>query len=317
MIELNAEVLPAVTAKEITFTVANQVKVILNPFGGRWPGPAKQAKVEEALQQAGLAYHLELTQGRGHALELAQQAAQAGWPVVIAAGGDGTINEVVNGLMQAAGEAEAGTLGIIPLGTANDLAAALNIPLDPLAACRRLAAGQTRLIDLGQVNGHYFVNNSAMGLEPMVTLAYNRLRWISGVPRYLVAAVLSIIRAKPWLMRLTWNNSAYDGPVALVSVGNSNRTGGMFYLTPQAKVDDGLLDFVYANQLNRWQLLRLLPQTFSGSHIHAPQVVYRQATELHITTSTPTPIQADGEIIEPSATAIHYRLLPRKLRVIG
>ena len=235
---------------------------------------------------------------------------------MVAAGGDGTINEVVNGMMQVAGEAEAGRLGIIPLGTANDLATALAVPLDIKSACQRIAAGNTRLMDVGQVNGHYFTNNSAVGLEPMVTITHDQMRWVKGEIRYILAAIKTIIRAKAWTMRLSWNNGRYEGPIILVSVGNSYRTGGAFLMTPQAVLDDGLIDFVYAVGMRRWQMLQLLPQTFTGKHIHHPLVVYRQTTALSITASPPAPIHADGEIIEQQATEINYRIIPRKLRVI-
>jgi diacylglycerol kinase (ATP) len=297
--------------------VADKIKVILNPYGGRWPTQAKVTQVEQGLRQAGLDYHLELTTRPGQGVELARQASLAGWRVVVAAGGDGMVNEVVNGLMQAAGGAEACVLGILPIGTANDLAEMLGIPLNVGAACRCLAAGATRLIDVGQVNGRYFVNNSAIGLEPMVTVAHDRLRWVNGNLRYILAALQTISRAKPWHMRLSWGDSAYDGPINLVSVGNSNRTGGFFYMTPQAKPDDGLLDFVYATGLSKWQMLRLLPKTFTGGHIQHPQVVYRQTTSLSITVFSPTLIQTDGEIIADHATEINYYLIPRKLRVIA
>lgn len=316
MIDLKASDKSSAKTKEPAFVVTDTIKVILNPCGGRLSGAARQAKVEQSLHQVGLSYHLEVTQHPGHAVELARQAALEGWPLIVAAGGDGTVSEVANGLVQAAGEDVAGTLGILPLGTANDLAAALNIPQDITAAGQRLKAGRTRLIDVGQVNGRYFVNNSAVGLEPVVTLAYEKIRWIKGKPRYLIAALQSIWQAKPWLMQVAWNHSEYNGPVTLVSVGNTCRTGGMFYLTPQAQPDNGCLDFVYAGKLNRSQLLRLLPQTLNGSHISSPHVVYRRTTALSITTATPTPIQADGEIIDRAATSIHYQIFPGKLRLL-
>ncbi len=294
----------------------HKVKVILNPCGGNLPGQTKVARVEQALQQVGLSYHLEVTSQRGHGIELARQAALDGWPIIAAVGGDGTVNEVVNGLMQAAGKREAGILGIIPLGTGNDLAEMLCLPGNITAVCQRLVAGKTRLIDVGQVNGHYFVNNSAVGLEPMVTLAHERLRRVKGKPRYILAALQTILAAKSWLMRLSWGSSGYDGPITLVSVGNSRRTGGSFYMTPYATLDDGLLDFIYAGRLSRWELLGLLPQTFKGTHIRHPQVVYLKTTTLAITSSPPTPIQADGEIITEHATEITYQIIPSKLRVI-
>jgi YegS/Rv2252/BmrU family lipid kinase len=296
--------------------VANKVKVVLNSYGGRLSTQAKRDRVEQGLQAAGVDYHLELTTEAGHGIELAHQAALDGWPIVVAAGGDGTIHEVVNGLMQAAGEAEAGTLGIIPLGTANDLADALEIPRNINRACQRLAAGKTRLIDIGQVNDRYFANNSAVGLEPAISLAHDRMRWIKGNIRYILAALKSIMTARCWTMRLTWHNGIYEGPVIIVSVGNSCRTGGEFYMCPDASLDDGLIDFVYGVGMSRWQMLRLLPQTFTGSHVNHRLVVYRQTTTLSITASPPTAIQADGEIIETNATEINYRVLPKKLRVI-
>jgi diacylglycerol kinase (ATP) len=292
-----------------------QIKVILNTFGGRISGPARQTLTEQALQQAGVDYHLESTRYPSHGIELARQAAADGWPIVVAAGGDGTINEVVNGLMQAAGDGEAGILGILPLGTANDLADGLGLPKELNVACQRLAAGQTRLIDVGQVNDRYFTNNSAVGLEPVVTHIHDQMRWIKGNARYITAALKAIITAKPWAMKITWDNGSFEGPVILVSVGNTNRTGGEFYMTPHAQVDDGLLDFIFAAGLNRRQLTLLLPKTFSGKHIHHPGITYTQTTQLTII-STPTPIQADGEIFDHNATHITYRIIPQKLRVI-
>lgn len=298
-------------------TRIDKVKVILNSYGGRLSKQAKQASVEQALQKVGLDYQLETTSAPGHGTEIARQAAVEGWPVVVAAGGDGTINEVVNGLMQAAdNDQPAGTLGIIPLGTANDLADALGVPRSIEDACQRIVTGQTRIIDLGQVNGHYFANNSAIGLEPLVTIAHDQMRLIKGNLRYILAAVKGILTKKTWHMRITWHNGQYEGPVVLVSVGNNCRTGGEFFMTPHAVLDDGLIDFVFGVGMSRWQLLRLLPKTFTGKHIDHPSVVYRQTTSLSITAYPPTPIQTDGEIIDNEATQIHYRILPQKLRII-
>jgi diacylglycerol kinase (ATP) len=296
--------------------VSDKVKLILNSGGGRLNGQAKIALVEKALQTTGLDYQLEATGSPFNGPELAYQAALEGWPVVVAAGGDGTINAVVNGLMRAAGQRETPALGILPLGTANDLADMLRLPRDITAACRRIAENKTRLIDVGVVNGYYFVNNSAVGLEPVVTMEHERMRHIQGNIRYLAAAVKAIAGAKSWNMRLTWDTGMYEGPITLVSVGNSPRTGGSFYMTPRAQLDDGILDFVYAFGMSRWQMLKLLPQTLKGKHIDHPLVAYVQTKSLSITALPATPIQADGEIIDEAATEINYHILPQKLRVL-
>lgn len=296
--------------------MAEKIKVILNAHGGRLGNRAKVALVEKGMTGAGLDYHLEQTQYPGHGIELARHAASDGCSVIVAVGGDGTINEVVNGLMQAAGDDLPGILGIIPLGTANDLADMLDLPRDVTTICQRIAAGNTRLIDLGMVNGHYFANNSAIGLEPMVTLEHELMRWVKGNLRYILAALKSIVKAKPWSMRIDWDNGTYEGPVTLVSVGNSRRTGGSFYMTPEALLDDGLLDFIYVVGISRWQMVKLLPQTFSGKHIRHPGIIYLRTTSLSITSSPTTPIQADGEVIDNTATEINYKIIPKKLRVI-
>lgn len=296
--------------------MANSVKVILNANCGLLSCEAKVERIRQGMQASRLEYDLVVTDQPAQGFEAAQQAVRDGWPIIVAAGGDGTINEVVNGLFRTEERDPAPILGILPLGTANDLADELALPRDVALACQRLATGNTRLIDVGLVNGRYFVNNSAVGLEPVVTLIQNDMRQIKGNLRYILAALRGIIQAKPWYVRLSWETGMYEGLVTLVSVGNSPRTGGAFYMTPKAKVDDGLLDFVYAGAMSRWQMLKLLPQTFSGKHINHPLVVYQQATVLTITTTPPTPIQTDGEVFERSAVEIHYQILPQKLQVI-
>lgn len=291
------------------------VKVILSSYGGLLKSQSKVELVEQALQTVGLDYQLVVTEYSRHAEALAQQAALEGWSLVVAAGGDGTVNEVLNGLMQADPDKQRSTLGIIPLGTGNDVAHALALPNDVTEACRRLVEGRTRLIDLGLVNGRYFCNNSAVGLETIVTINQNEMRRLGSV-RYLLAAVKTILTAQSWSMRLVWDHGVFEGPVALVSVGNSTRTGGSFYMTPKACLDDGLLDFVYAFGMSRHQMLRLLPQTLSGKHINHPLVVYQRTKSLTITATPPTPIQTDGEVFERSAVEINYQILPDKLRVV-
>ncbi|RME47851.1 MAG: YegS/Rv2252/BmrU family lipid kinase [Caldilineae bacterium] len=294
---------------------AKRIKVILNPYAGRWKAKKHIEPLRETLAQLGFRVDLTVTRTPGEGIGVARQAAQAGFAAVVAAGGDSTVSEVVNGLVQAAGNGEAGTLGIVPLGTANDLSDMLGIPRDWRVACRRLLAGETRVIDVCRVNDRYFGNNSAVGLEPMVTLEAERIQRIKGPVRYIVAALRAISRSPHWQARLRWDGGSFEGPVTLVSVGNSPRTGGAFFMTPKAKLDDGLMDFVFAPALGRLSLLRLLPATFSGRHIRHRAVIYCTTTRLHIEME-PSPLQADGEVIDRQATRIEYAILPRKLRVI-
>ena len=291
-------------------------KIIVNPYAGRWEARAAIPAIEQACQEIGLDYELVVTAEPGHGIALARQAALQGYSPIVCAGGDGSISEVMNGLVQAAGEGVAGPLGIIPLGSADDFADMLGLEKTVQAACRVVQAGHTRAIDVGCVNGRYFDNNSAIGLEPMVTITAQAMHHLKGTPRYILAALKAILRHKPWHVRMAWDDGAYEGPITLVSVGNTRRTGGAFWMTPRAEMDDGYLDFVFVGQTGRLKLLRLMPTTFDGSHVDRPEVTYKRTTRLTIECDSPTPIQADGELFERAATHIEYTILPGRLQVI-
>jgi len=299
-------------------------KIIINPYAGRWKAQAAIPDIERVCQKIGLDYELVVTEGPNHGIELAREAALAGFSPIVSAGGDGSISEVINGLMQAAGacaehirsDEMAGPLGVIPLGSADDFADMLGLEKEVEAACRVILAGHTRIIDVGNVNGRFFDNNSAVGLEPMVSMAQAAMKRVKGIPRYILAALKAILSHKPWYMRLVWDDGEYEGPVALVSVGNTRRTGGAFWMTPRAEPDDGYLDFVFAGKLGRIKLLRLLPTTFDGSHVERPEITYTRTTRLTIECDPPTPIQADGELFDLSATHIEYKVLPGRLQLI-
>jgi YegS/Rv2252/BmrU family lipid kinase len=293
-----------------------RAKVIVNPYAGRWKARKAIADLDQACEEVGLDYDLAVTDEPQHATAIAREAALAGFSPIVAAGGDGTISEVLNGLMQAAGGGVAGPLGIVPLGSADDFADMLGLEKNIEAACRVVCEGHARLVDVGCVNGRFFGNNSAVGLEPMVTITQAAMERIRGTPRYVLAALKTIARHEPWHMRLTWDDGEYEGPVTLVSVGNTARTGGIFWMTPGAVPDDGYLDFCFGGGLGRLRLLRLLPTTFDGSHIEQPEVAYARTTRLTVECNPPTPIQADGEICERAATRVDYTILPLNLRVI-
>lgn len=290
------------------------IKIILNPYAGRWKAQKQIEPLKATLTKLNIPFDLSITQKSGEGTRLAKEAVSAGFEKIVAAGGDSTISEVVNGLVQASGDEMAGTLGVIPLGTANDFAFGLDIPLDLTSACQRLLDGNTRVIDVCQVNDRYFDNNSAIGLEPTVTLEAESITRIKGTIRYLVAALRAIWKRPAWYAHLKWDDGEYKGAIALVSVGNGPRTGG-FFMTPNAKFDDGKLDFIFAPAMGRIALLKLLPKTLNGSHIHHPDVTYVQATRLNIEIDT-TPFHADGEIVSRRIKKLSYSILPQKLRVI-
>lgn len=301
-------------------------KVILNPYAGRWKALQQRQNAEAALQAAGVAYELDVTQSPGHGIELATRAVVSGFNPIIAAGGDGTISEVVNGIALASEESAGDpcpevrvSLGVMPLGSADDLVDNLGLPRDLAAAARVIAAGETRLIDLGWVNGRYFDNNAAIGLEPFITLIQQRITRLRGTLRYLVATLMGV-RAKPeWHIKLTWQDGEYEGPSTLVTVGNNPRTGGLFYMTPHADPFDGRLTFVHGYMATRRAILSLLPRTMKpadGSYIEHPDIHEIHTTWLKVRTTEPTPAHADGEIIATATQELDYRILPACLPIL-
>lgn len=293
--------------------------VILNPYSNRWEGLKRAPEVEASLQQAGVDYILHKTERPNHGIELAHIAIENGNTPIIAVGGDGTLTEIVNGVLQATPPEDypAGPVGFIPQGTANDLTDVLGIPRDLKEAVQVIATGNSRVIDVGTVNGHFFGNNSAIGLEPMVTIENIRLTWLKGEIRYLVSAILALLKRPQWEGQLEWDSGEYQGSISLVSVGNTHRTGGVFFMTPKAIIDDGLLDFVFAPALGRLRMFQLLPKTQSGTHVDEPEVREERTHRLKIHTKTPTPIQADGELISTGETEILYSVVPNALRVFA
>jgi YegS/Rv2252/BmrU family lipid kinase len=293
-------------------------KVILNPYSNRWNAKKHWPEAQAALRAAGVAFELAVSERPKGAVELAAQAVRDGFSPIVAAGGDGTIGDLLNGIARVRPETDLGTVGILPLGTANDLAANLGISLDFGEAARVIAAGKTRLIDVGHVNGRYFANNSAIGLEPYITQKQAAITWIKGIPRYLVAAVQGILDHPTWNATVEWDDGRYEGPLTLVSVGNGPRTGGLFYMAPHADPSDGKLTFVCGYRSTRLNTFSILPKTMNpkGDFVHEQGIREIHCTWIKIRLDRPSPAHTDGELFSHPVTEMEYRIIPGCLRVL-
>ena len=295
-------------------------KVILNPYSNRWKSQERWPEAEAALKAAGVDFELAVSQKKRQVVALAEEAARAGFSPIIAAGGDGTVGEVVNGMARAAksDETTLGPLGIMPLGSANDLVANLNLPTDLLGAARVIAAGNTRLLDVGQLNDRYFVNNSAAGLEPTVTIKHERIQWIKGAVRYLVAAIWAIMEKPEWHGELKWDDGEYNGPLSLVSIGNAPRTGG-FYMTPHADPFDGKLTFVFGYRKTRLGMFQVLPRAMrpgEGNYVEMDGMMEVHTTGLTIHLDRPSPAHTDGELFPEFVQDFVYTIYPERLKIL-
>jgi diacylglycerol kinase (ATP) len=296
-------------------------KVILNPYSNRWNSKKRWLEAEKALQDAGVNFEMVESERPHHTIDLAYDAVQNGFSPIIAAGGDGTIGDVLNGLARTAKKENEilGPLGILPLGSANDLADNLKIPKDLGEAAKVIAAGNLKLMDVGSVNGFYFANNSGIGLEPYITLKQEKISWIKGIARYLVAAVQGIWDNPQWKANIEWDDGRYDGPILLISVGNAPRTGGVFFMAPHADPFDGKLTFVHGYRKTRSQIFKLLPKTMKpaeGSFVEMEGIYEQNASWVKIKVDRPTPAHTDGEIFATELTEFEYKIHPKKLNIL-
>jgi len=296
------------------------VKILLNPYANRWAAKSQVPAVEAACQAAGLDYDLTIIPSPGGGIPATITALQDGCDAVVAAGGDGTVSEVVNGLIQSAGDARTKPLGVIPLGTGNDFSDMANLPRDLKESIDTIMNGNVRQIDAGRVtlDGeiHYFDNNCAIAMEPMVTLEHIRMTRTSGNIRYVLALFKALVKLKAWHLDLQWDGGDYQGGSYVLSVCNSPRTGGIFQMAPGAQMDDGQLDFVMAPDIGKSRIPLLLARLFRGKHIHDSRVTYERTGRLEVLCDPPTPVHADGEMIGEKAQHILYEILPGKISLL-
>ena len=297
------------------------IKVILNPYSNRWNAQRRWGEAETALREAGVKYDLSVSEHADHIVDLAADAVQKGFTTVIVAGGDGSIDEVVNGAGRGWNEKSPFpvTLGLMPLGTANDLFDNMNMTKELVSAADVIAGGKTRAIDLCKCNERYFVNNSGAGLEPYSTIKQEKIKWISGIPRYLVAAIQAIMDNPTWQAKMEWDGGSYEGPLTLVTVGNCARTGGVFYLTPHANQFDGKLTFVYGYRGTRMRLFMALPRSLKpdeGSYVEMDGIHELECTHLKIHLDHPSPAHTDGELFDEWVTDLEYRIFPSALNIL-
>lgn len=291
------------------------IKVILNPYSNRWNSQKRWMDADSALRAAGVEFDLSVSKHPRHIVDLATDAVQKGFTTLIVAGGDGSIGETINGAARDwdGKSAFPVTIGIMPLGTANDLVDNIGLPTDFSEAAQVIANGKTRNIDLGKCNERYFINNSAVGLEPYVTIKQEKIMWISGIPRYLIAAIMGIMDKPNWNAKVKWDNGSYEGPLTLASVGNGRRTGGVFFMTPHADPFDGKLTFMHGYRATRRGMFQALPHAMKpdeGNLIEIDGIHEVHCTYVNIHLDHPSPAHTDGELFESLITDFEYKIFP-------
>lgn len=297
------------------------IKLILNPVAGRGYGARVEADLCRHLQAEGIDFDLVRTEGPRHAAELAEQAVGDGFEMVVAAGGDGTTHEVVNGLMAASGGEETGTLGVIPLGSGSDFANTVGVPPNLQDACHRLAHGQPRMVDVGLITvpGQapcYFDNTLGVGFDGVVTLEARKVKRLRGIALYLPVVLKTVfLYYKAPTVTIRYDENELVLPALMVIIANGPREGGGFLVAPQAQPDDGLFDLCIAHEVSRLGMLGLIPHFMRGTHVDLEPITMVRAR--HVAISSPDDLVAhmDGEILCTDSHQLECEILPQRLRV--
>lgn len=300
--------------------------IIVNPTAGKGAGKTAAPKIESALQILNVNYDLVMTEYPGHAIKLAEGASNNGYDAVVAVGGDGTSNEVINGLMNNLVETNsAPSLGVIPVGRGNDFSYGMGIPQDIEGACQVLAKGDVRPIDVGFVkggdypNGRYFGNGVGIGFDTVVGFEAAKLPpFISGIPAYLIAAVRTIfLFFNAPTLTIDIDGTVIEQPCLLVSLMNGRRMGGSFMFAPNSKSDDGLLNLCIASQVTRMEVLGLFPKVMSGTQEAHPAIKMPTGQKISIKAVTGTlPVHADGETICVAGDYLEVEILKGQLQLV-
>lgn len=314
--------------------------IVLNPAARGGRNRHLRPALDAALRDAGLDAEVVETAGPGDAERLARAASPE--RVVTVAGGDGTVHEVVNGL------AEGGAaLAVLPLGTGNDFVRALGVPARLADALAALASARPVPVDLGEVRWEEagggavrerrFANCLGMGFDAHAAHLAGETKWIGGRAAYLAAVLRTLWawRRPPVHVRVAVESAlvpagaagradeepdalALDGPLFLCEVGNGPSIGGGFLVTPDARPDDGLLDVCLVRHVPPGRALRLLPQTFTGAHVGAPEVSMLRTPRLAVGVEAGAlALQADGETVTFGARRVEVRVLPGAVRALA
>jgi diacylglycerol kinase (ATP) len=286
--------------------------LIVNLIAGQGRCKAVFPRVKAALERHHISFDLHYTNEPMEAVDVAKMGLEAGFTRIVAMGGDGTVNEVANGLL-----GSAAALGVIPAGTGNDFVRMVGIPSDPLEAVRLLPKAGERVVDVGRVGeDRFFVNGLGIGIDAQVArdvLAMERLR---GAPAYIYAAIKEVFRFNAFPAKLQAPGVDEDLRCLSLGVSNGKFCGGGFMLAPRAAVDDGLIDVAAIGDFPKLERLLRLPQARAGRHLKLPQVRYFQVPRIRVSSDVKLIAHIDGESYELPDGGFEVGVVAKALRVL-
>ncbi|TFW46341.1 diacylglycerol kinase [Bacillus sp. 005/A4HT-01/001] len=271
-----------------------RARIIYNPTSGRELFKKNLPQVLQKFEQAGYETSCHATTCAGDATQAAEKAAQRDFDLIVAAGGDGTINEVVNGLAPLEKRPK---LGIIPVGTTNDFARALGIPReDILKATDAIIDGVAKPLDIGNVNGQYFINIAGGGrLTELTYEVPSKLKTMLGQLAYYLKGMEMLPSIRPTEVEIEYDGKLFHGEIMLFLVSLTNSVGGFEKLAPDSILDDGMFDLIILKKVNLAEAIRVVSLALRGEHIHDNNVIYAKANRVKVDVKDKMQLNLDGE----------------------
>jgi diacylglycerol kinase (ATP) len=297
-------------------------RVIVNPAAGAGKSGKNWPEIMSLFKGNGMRFDHKMTEAPGHAIELAREAAQQGYELVIAVGGDGTIHEIVNGLYSS-GRLSDAVLGIISTGTGGDYVRTVGLPLGFEAACQKLIKPRIRAVDLGVVEyrrhgataERIFVNFAGTGFDAeMVRRVKTNFKSLGALPAYLLGALTTLVTYKNRDVYLKMDGEEIQRKVCTVIMNNGRYGGGGMNTAPNAELSDGLFDVLIVDNITKLEFIVALPSLYKGTHLTNRHVTMKRASEIEIDSKYKMALQADGELLGELPARI--RILPSALKII-
>jgi diacylglycerol kinase (ATP) len=290
--------------------------IIIANKKARWGlNRSRVRRAETFLHKNKFAFSSFTTDYPGHAREIAAQAAIQKVDTIVVLGGDGTLNEVINGVLSA-GCQQIPRIGIVPSGSSNDFSKSLGLPQQLHKACRTIINGKTKYVDIGQAGGYYFCMASSVGLFAAVCAESYRMKGLNGSLRY-IAAALCIIRkmSSGWEMNIRADGRIFNGTYGVLLVSNTSRYGGLFF-NPKARPDDGLFDCLLIEMPKKLEALFLIPLVLRKALTSHKKVTMFRTESLSVSLTPSAQLSNDGEVYPNLFSSVDYKILPKKLQII-
>ncbi|WP_163528701.1 diacylglycerol kinase [Halobacillus ihumii] len=270
-----------------------RARIIYNPTSGREVIRKVLPDILQRFEQAGYEASTHATTCAGDATEAAKIAVERRFDVVVAAGGDGTINEVINGVAEQPFRPK---LGIIPVGTTNDFARALYVPRNIHKAVDVILEGYSAPLDIGRVNDQYFMNIAGGGKITEISYEVpSKLKTMLGQLAYYLKGMEMLPSIKPTYVEMEYDGKLYQGDIMLFLVSNTNSVGGLEKLAPEAQMDDGLFDLMIIEKMNIAEFVRLATLAIQGTHLNHPKFIHKTASRIKVKTEEKMQLNIDGE----------------------